>query len=87
MDAEALLREGKARIPQTPPHCLKAPQWWPAVQFRQGVLWGSLEKSGREGASGPLRVSPDSWVSSFLLSKCLTQLWLLSTHSKHGDLE
>lgn len=65
VDAEALLREGKARIPQTPPHCLKAPQWWPAVQFRQGVLWGSLEKSGREGAPGPLCVSPTTGFPPF----------------------
>ena len=90
VDADALLREGKGTDTPHPSPVLEGPSVAPAVPFRQGVLWG-YEESGevREGGGhpGPCGVSPDSWVSSFLLYKRLTRLWLLSTHFKHGDLE
>lgn len=90
VDAEALLREGKAQISHIPPQCLEALSGGPQSSSGSGVLWGYRESGGvREGGGhpGPCGVSPDSWVSSFLLYKRLTQLWLLSTHFKHGDFE
>ena len=53
MDAEALLREGKARIPHIPPQCLEALSGGPQSSSGSGVLWGYRESGEvREGGDG-----------------------------------
>lgn len=61
VDAEALLREGKARISHIPPQWLGGPQWWPTVQFRQRGALGVQRvwrNQGGRGAPGPLWCQP-----------------------------